>query len=216
MLSRTFCITAGVLIVAAGAALAQSPPARSTAPQPPAATQPDDRDYEPRRGYAGRDFSGQDDVGRYQRREDRGGRNRGASGVAACRADIQDLCGSVPGGRGERLQCLIESRDRVSPDCADMLAAIEGRPERGQRRSERFDNRRAEGGERAERQGGPRGGACRADAQSLCGKVERGPARRQCLREHEAELSPQCRDALARSASRQNGVMPEPQPATPR
>ena len=238
VITRTILAVAGCVILAASAALAQAPPAPlppayGPGAEPPAGAVPGPDS----RGSDRRDWSGPDG-GRGGARGDGGSRERRQSGVAACRADMQDLCGSVPGGRGARLQCLIENRDRVSPDCADMLAAIEGREPRGQRRADRgperrdsardgrkeerpddrrfgdrraegrpFEDRRPFGREQGgnERGGGPRlGQACRADAQSLCGTVERGNARRQCLQQNEAQLSQPCREALAAMTSRRS------------
>jgi len=108
-----------------------------------------------------------------------------ASGLAACRQDLQSLCAAVGAGGGARVQCLVQNRDKVSPACADVLAAIEARGPRAQRKAER----------QAQRANRP-GIACRADAQALCGSAERGAARQQCLRQHEPQLSPACRQAL--------------------
>jgi Spy/CpxP family protein refolding chaperone len=55
----------------------------------------------------------------------------------------------------------------------------------------------------------PRGGrgrmrqSCHDDAQKLCADAPRGRARFDCLREHEAELSPACREALQAGRGRQ-------------
>lgn len=220
VLSRTFVISAGCAMLAASGALAQSPPLQAPPVQPPAASATDQRlpDW------------GQ----RAPRGNDRGMSDRTAGGINACRADMQDLCGRAGGGRGGRLQCLIENRDRVQPACAEMLAAIEGREpsgrrraergrdgfdgrgdggrgdRQGDRRTERWEDRRGDRGD--DRQGSARvrpGQACRADAQALCGAVERGPARRQCLIEHEAQLSAPCREALANGASRRSEARPD-------
>ncbi len=48
--------------------------------------------------------------------------------------------------------------------------------------------------------------ACRADAGRLCANVEPGGGRKLiCLRGHLAELSPDCRDGLARLAAARKG-----------
>jgi Spy/CpxP family protein refolding chaperone len=57
----------------------------------------------------------------------------------------------------------------------------------------------------------PRGGrarmrqSCHDDAQKLCADAPRGRARFDCLREHQAELSPACREALAAGRGRRGG-----------
>lgn len=109
-----------------------------------------------------------------------------AAGLSACRQDLQSLCAAVGAGGGARVQCLVQNRAKVSPACADVLAAVEARGPRGQRKAER----------EARRANRP-GIACRADAQALCGSAERGAARQHCLRQHEPQLSPGCRQALA-------------------
>ena len=217
MLSRTLLVTASAVLLAAGAAFAQSAPP-SAPPGDVAPSAPQDRD----RSRAGDAMS---------------------SGIAACRADMASLCrGDGRDTRGARMQCLIDNRDRVSPACADMLAAIEQAEPRRQRRAERRGERQFGrddgrwGDRRAERRGdmrdeprdggwqdprrfgeGPRPGpgsgqgsgqspqqACRADAQALCGSVERGPQRRQCLMQHEAQLSPGCKAAITAAASQRH------------
>ena len=190
MLFRTFAVIASTIVLTASAALAQAPPPA----EPP-----------------GREGPG----------------TSAAEGIAACRADMRDLCSRQRDGRGARMHCLLENRDRVSPACAGLLAAIDEREPRGQRRPGRFDDRdemrdRGPNGGRAGRfddrragppdeqrgfgrkrfAGGRPGGACRDDAQSLCGTAQRGPERRQCLRDHEAQLSEPCREALSQAAMR--------------
>ena len=39
--------------------------------------------------------------------------------------------------------------------------------------------------------------ACAADAQKYCPDLGRGPERRACMREHQAQLTQPCRDAMA-------------------
>ena len=46
-------------------------------------------------------------------------------------------------------------------------------------------------------------GACRADVQRLCGDVQPGSgARRECLRQHQSELSPQCQERIGQMRQR--------------
>lgn len=51
--------------------------------------------------------------------------------------------------------------------------------------------------------------ACAADAQKFCPDLGPGPERRACMREHQAQLTPACRDAMAAARSalgaRRNG-----------
>jgi Cysteine rich repeat len=49
--------------------------------------------------------------------------------------------------------------------------------------------------------------ACAADAQKLCSGIEPGGGRiLRCMREHQAELSPDCQAALAQHGTRQPGT----------
>jgi Spy/CpxP family protein refolding chaperone len=48
--------------------------------------------------------------------------------------------------------------------------------------------------------------SCHDDAQKLCADEPRGRARFDCLREHEAELSPACREALQSGPGRRGGA----------
>jgi len=46
-------------------------------------------------------------------------------------------------------------------------------------------------------------GACRADVQHLCGDVQPGRgAKRQCLRQHQSEISPACRERVGQVRQR--------------
>ena len=116
------------------------------------------------------------------------GGERGA-GLAACRADMDTLCRGTDGGRRGRMQCLVENRAKVSAPCAQVLTELEARGP-GQRRGQAArEGAAADAPMRA-------GQACRADAQALCGTMQRGAERMQCLRQNEAKLSPDCRTSL--------------------
>jgi len=94
----------------------------------------------------------------------------------ACREDVAKFCKDVPPGQGNIMKCLKEHENELSPACKEHQA--------------RMGNRRHEGQ-----------GECKADADRLCGNVKPGEGRMmQCLKEHENELSPQCK---ARMQSRQ-------------
>ena len=54
-------------------------------------------------------------------------------------------------------------------------------------------------------------GPCKADKQKLCASVARGPAMRECMKAHAAELSEGCKQALlARRAAKKPGQSPAP------
>ncbi|HVP31915.1 MAG TPA: hypothetical protein VMW35_22435 [Myxococcota bacterium] len=54
---------------------------------------------------------------------------------------------------------------------------------------------------------GPGGGACRDDMARLCANVPRGGGGvARCLQEHEADLSPPCRDAMAAHRAHRDAI----------
>jgi hypothetical protein len=106
--------------------------------------------------------------------------------MAACRADMQTLCGTVDRGKGNKLKCLIENRTKASTECQAAITATD------QVRSERAAKRaaRAEGGGK---RGGGKMAACRDDQRALCADVQKGGGRKiACLKANEAKLSPAC------------------------
>jgi hypothetical protein len=92
-----------------------------------------------------------------------------------CRAEQQRVCGHAP--KGTFKTCLREQADRLSPEC-----------------------RPAEAGSGSRSVGTGRvGSACRAEMEHFCRAVDPGRGRvYRCLREHEAELSLDCRHAIGR------------------
>ena len=92
----------------------------------------------------------------------------------ACRAEIERLCADAPRGR-ERGMCLKKHESQLSEGCRAWIA------ERRQSRGARGDAVRS---------------ACKADMEALCADAEPGD-RGRCLREHSADLSDACREALA-------------------
>jgi len=91
-------------------------------------------------------------------------------GAQACEADAQKLCpGMKPGA--ERRQCMQQHKDEVSPECRELFSRV------------------------VEQHGalGEAVRACRADAKTFCKDVKPGEGRMaECLRQHKAELSPDC------------------------
>ena len=41
--------------------------------------------------------------------------------LAACKADIEKFCASVPRGKGQVRACLTENKDKLAPDCKTAL-----------------------------------------------------------------------------------------------
>jgi hypothetical protein len=94
--------------------------------------------------------------------------------MAACRADLATLCANVQPGGGARIKCLKDNAAKVSPTCADAMAA------RDQRTSETK---------------GALKSACRDDSARLCkgaAKSKGGEGRLACLKQNTAQLSPAC------------------------
>jgi hypothetical protein len=102
--------------------------------------------------------------------------------ATACRADVERLCPGVsPGGR-RLAHCLEEHAAQLSQPCKQAIADRRGRGGRGP----------GGGGP------GPARGACRDDVARLCPDAMGDREKlRACAREHAAELSEGCKDALA-------------------
>ncbi len=100
-----------------------------------------------------------------------------------CRADYESMCASVPPGGRASLQCLQEHIASLSPACQSAVGAVSPQPGRPTSSATRQPARPAE--------------ACRADYREFCPGFRPGGGRvMMCLREHAAELSPQCQEAL--------------------
>ena len=93
-------------------------------------------------------------------------------GRGVCRADVQRLCGGVQPGHGARRECLRQHQSELSPQCQERIGQMHQRV--AQLRQ-----------------------ACAGDVQRMCSGVQPGHgAIRQCIRAHQDELSPACREAL--------------------
>lgn len=102
--------------------------------------------------------------------------------MAACRADMKALCGSVEPGKGAKVQCLVENKSKASVECQTAMVQIQ------ERAAKRAENKGGKGGRFA---------ACRGDIASLCPEATKGKERAQCLRENAAKVSSACGEALA-------------------
>jgi hypothetical protein len=94
-----------------------------------------------------------------------------------CRADVEKHCAEVePGGGGAMGRCLREHHEQLSPACRDHLAA------RHEQMKKRADAVYA---------------ACKSEVGKYCPDHEPGEGGLiRCLRDHEADLSSECRAAL--------------------
>jgi hypothetical protein len=97
--------------------------------------------------------------------------------MAACRADLATLCANVQRGGGARIKCLKANAAKVSPTCADAIAARE------QRKSATK---------------GALKSACREDSRRLCkDAAKESGGRLACLKQNTAQLSPSCAAVVA-------------------
>ena len=103
-----------------------------------------------------------------------------ASPMAACRADMKALCAGVERGKGAKLKCLVENKDKASAECQAVMASMQ---ERGGKRSARKADKAGKGGRFA---------ACQGDIAALCPEATKGGGRAQCLRQNETKVSPAC------------------------
>ena len=124
----------------------------------------------------------------------RAGRRGGGGGaLAACRADMQALCGGVERGAGKKVQCLVDNKAKASAECQAAMASV-------------ADKRQ---GQAAGQAGKTRPGkvlaACQTDLATHCSASLDKPAK--CLRQNQAKLSPECGAALKTVADTRGKLM---------
>ena len=107
----------------------------------------------------------------------------------ACSRDYQAMCSGVPTGGRPALQCLQQNMSSLSPSCQSAVGAISpgaasgAAPYRPPQAATPASLRPAQ--------------ACRGDFREFCGGVRPGSGRAMmCMREHAAELSPDCQESL--------------------
>jgi hypothetical protein len=92
-----------------------------------------------------------------------------------CSKDIAKFCKDVKRGGGRIADCLKQHENELTPACKDSLAKTEKRLEKSGELSQ----------------------GCKADVAKLCRDVKPGGGRiRKCLKEHQSELSAQCKKDL--------------------
>jgi hypothetical protein len=103
-----------------------------------------------------------------------------ARAPAACEADAEKLCKGVQPGGGRLLGCLRSHTSDLSPGCKETLKALkQGASQRWVEASRAW------------------AAACSGDIQALCKDIPAGAGRiAECLREHQASLSPGCKAAF--------------------
>lgn len=96
-----------------------------------------------------------------------------------CADDVAKLCKGVERGQGRIAKCLKEHEAELSPEC-------KARGEELKAKAKDF------------------AAACKGDIQKNCSDVKRGGGRIiQCLKQHEAELSPDCKDKMSKPKKNQ-------------
>ncbi len=96
-----------------------------------------------------------------------------------CADDAAKLCQGVQPGQGNIARCLRQHSSELSPACQENIAQMQ----------QNIRNFRQ---------------ACKDDVKQLCDGVQRGGGRIiQCMKQHEAELSPACKEQMDQHRARQ-------------
>ncbi len=95
-----------------------------------------------------------------------------------CADDIAKYCKDVKPGEGRLARCIKENEKQLSPACRSSIEESKKKVQEAQR-------------------------ACEGDARKFCKDVKPGQGRIvKCLREHEKELSPECKAKLTEPKKR--------------
>ena len=126
---------------------------------------------------------------------------------SACRGDYQNVCASVPPGTKDSLQCLVQHSDQVSSGCRAALAPAAASAGTAPTSSGAAAAAASAAAPPPARPLTPREQAhvlrtqCAGDFQKFCPNVPLGGGRgAACLREHGADLTSACREALTSAA----------------
>ena len=101
----------------------------------------------------------------------------GAKGMqqGACKADAQKLCADVQPGEGKLLECLKTHKADLSQACAGNMKQVQSALKQAS-------------------------DACEADIEHFCFDTPMGKGGiASCLKQHSADLSPQCKSAVAKA-----------------
>ncbi|MFL6648275.1 MAG: cysteine rich repeat-containing protein [Sulfurifustaceae bacterium] len=94
-----------------------------------------------------------------------------------CMEDAKKLCSNVKPGGGRIYQCMTSHEAELTPACRDHIAQAKARLQQFQQ-------------------------ACKADEEKFCKGVKPGQGRvLSCLKSHETDLAPACREEFTRSRS---------------
>jgi len=98
--------------------------------------------------------------------------------AGACRSDAQKFCKGVQPGGGRIAMCLKQHESELSSGCRERIAE-------------------------AKEEGKELAAACKPDAEKLCQGVQAGQGRvASCLRQHQDQLSGECREKIAEAQNR--------------
>lgn len=98
-----------------------------------------------------------------------GGTGMAAQGRGPCASDVEKFCRDVQAGGGRIVRCLKQHEQGLSPACTQHIADVK-------KQAQEFRE------------------ACEDDVLRFCGDVRPGGGRIvRCLKQHEPELSPDCR-----------------------
>lgn len=115
----------------------------------------------------------------------------------SCASDYQSMCQGVPTGGSAALACLRAHTDSLSPSCQSAIGALSG----GGQQQQPLQQPQQQPQQQPRYAPAPTAGrpaqACRGDFLQFCQGVRPGGGRAlMCLRQHAAELSPDCQASL--------------------
>lgn len=121
----------------------------------------------------------------------------GRQALAACRGDMQTLCGGIERGGGRKIACLKENQAKLSPGCQAAISTVLARFGAGRATTAAALPPLAASGGAPTANGDVRQ-ACHADIATVCAGVEKGGGRiGKCLKDNAGKLSPGCQAAIA-------------------
>jgi hypothetical protein len=104
-----------------------------------------------------------------------------------CMDDLKKFCPDAKPGTPDALKCLQSHEGQLSDACKTRMERGKARMEKGSKTRE----------------------ACKGDVEKLCKDAPRGGGKvRECLQQHQADLSADCKTALAAKAGKQKAQQP--------
>lgn len=101
-------------------------------------------------------------------------------GNGPCAKDMQTLCGTAGTDKGAMMKCMMENKDKLSPEC-----------------KARHEKMKAAMKEVKD--------ACHEDYEKFCSEVKPGGGRiMKCMKEHEQELNQNCKDEINKAKQKRH------------